>query len=352
VLRPLASALRAVVCAQHLQKAVSPAGAFTLDSGQRFPLSLQVALLAGPVRRLLVGDPAVYQLDLLAGAALDRVLATEALAAPGEIVLDQQTAQLIDSRVQRLIWRIDPASANRYALVPLWATANVPPAPLTVPRLGLPQVRPLLLPFVAQPLKVGLSEPPAEVRHVTLLGLRFSGMDYDGNAGATALLDGLVRKLQQLLHPYGGVLLQLAASTKATSTLMAFGMPNATATDGERAVRAAQELLALPQQLPWMRGLQLGVHQGLAYTGGCGSGERRSYGVFGEAVHGTERLVQASSPGTLLASLPVAQHTSSVFVWESAASLPQKGKAAAMAALRLVGLREAAQPLEERSLEV
>ena len=74
-------ALRAVACGLAMQKAMSPfAAAPTAGaSGERgrtseaVSFSVKVGVAAGSVRRFLVGDPQVQRLDVLAGAALERM---------------------------------------------------------------------------------------------------------------------------------------------------------------------------------------------------------------------------------------------------------------------------------------
>ena len=74
--------LRAVTAALALQAAMSA-----------FPrLGLKVAVTSGPVRRFVVGDPAVQLLDALTGATVARLATAEHLATRGEVLIDTATA--------------------------------------------------------------------------------------------------------------------------------------------------------------------------------------------------------------------------------------------------------------------
>ena len=86
--------LRAVTAALALQTAMSA-----------FPrLGLKVAVTTGPVRRFVVGDPAVQLLDALTGATVARLATAEHLATRGEVLIDTATADaLADSRYH---WRL------------------------------------------------------------------------------------------------------------------------------------------------------------------------------------------------------------------------------------------------------
>jgi len=49
-------------------------------------LAVRAAVVSGPVRRFLVGDPAIQIMDVLAGATLDQLAALEKQARPGEVI--------------------------------------------------------------------------------------------------------------------------------------------------------------------------------------------------------------------------------------------------------------------------
>lgn len=71
------------------------------------PLALKVAVAAGSIRRLLVGDPAVQGHDVFAGPLLARLGAAEQQAQAGGVVLDPATAARLAARL--------PAPARRGA---------------------------------------------------------------------------------------------------------------------------------------------------------------------------------------------------------------------------------------------
>lgn len=68
----------AATCALALQEAMGPFAAIPLPGGASATLSLKVALASGSARRLVVGDPLIQLLDVVAGATLDRLIVCRA----------------------------------------------------------------------------------------------------------------------------------------------------------------------------------------------------------------------------------------------------------------------------------
>ena len=66
----------------------------------RSKLALKTALVTGEVHRLVVGDPAIQSIDVLAGAVLDMLADVEHAAAQGEVVADSATVAILAARVQ------------------------------------------------------------------------------------------------------------------------------------------------------------------------------------------------------------------------------------------------------------
>src|SRR5262245_20273091 len=84
---------RAATAALAMQDAMAAFATLDLPGGATGRLALHCALIAGSGRRLLVGDPAIQQFDVLAGAALTRLNDLKEQAGWGETVLDRATAE-------------------------------------------------------------------------------------------------------------------------------------------------------------------------------------------------------------------------------------------------------------------
>src|SRR4051794_37022434 len=100
--------------------------AMTVAGGRTASLAMKVAVASGPAHRWLVGDRDIALLDVIAGATIARMATAEALAAPGEVVLDTASVALLGGRIRVREWRADPTTGDRYAAVAGLAGAVAP----------------------------------------------------------------------------------------------------------------------------------------------------------------------------------------------------------------------------------
>jgi adenylate cyclase len=183
-----------------------------------------------------VGDPAIQLLDVLVGAILDRVAAGEHLAASGEVLIDSPTAAALGQRAPVATWRVDASTGLRFAVL-----SPVPPtsiAPITT-EPGVPQaltsppahiLQPWLLPAVYARHHAGLGAFLTELRPVAILFVRFTGIEYDADPQAGAMLDRLICRVQAILARYDGSLLQLTIGDKGSFLYAASARRSATKT--------------------------------------------------------------------------------------------------------------------------
>jgi class 3 adenylate cyclase/tetratricopeptide (TPR) repeat protein len=313
------SGLRAAAAGLAVQQAMAP---FTSQA-----LAIKVSVVAGPVRRLVVGDPQQHIIDVLAGATLDRLSCVEKRAMAGEVVLDEATAIALAGGIAISAWRTDAATGERFAVV-ADRTAPVAGTPwLEFDKTRLPEdrLRPWLVPEVYARLHSGQDEFLAELRPVVVLFAHFTGIDYDADDQAGVKLDTFVRRAQTSLAEHGGTLLQLMFGDKGSTLYAAFGAPVAHEDDAERCAAVALELAALPASLGFINCIRIGISQGVAHAGAYGGKARRTFGVLGETVNLAARLMQAAAPGQILASQAVYQPLACTFAWEPQPDLQIKG---------------------------
>ena len=70
--------------------------------------------------------------------------------------------------------------------------------------------------------------------------------------------------------------------------------------DAHRAAVAALKLCQLARNAEYIKSIQIGISQGVARTGAYGGRMRRTYGVLGDAVNLSARLMQAAAPAQIL----------------------------------------------------
>jgi CheY-like chemotaxis protein len=288
--------LRAVACALAMQAAMGEFRTVTTPAQTTISLAIKVALVAGPARRLLVGDPQVQHIEALAGHTLDELTVGEQLADRGEILVQAALAAQVEQEIIIGDWRTDENSGGRFALV-TGLRGDVAPAPWPEALLReLPdeQARPWLLAPVYDMVHSGRGDFLAELRSATCLFLKFDGLDYDQDDRVGAKLDAFVRWVQGVLAHHDGYLVQLTIGDKGSYLLAAFGAPDGPEDHATRAVSAALELQAPPEALVFVTNVQIGLASGQMRAGSYGSAARRAYGVLGDKTNLAARLMQGA----------------------------------------------------------
>ncbi len=335
--------MQSTACALAIQQTMSRFAEIQTPNGTTVSLAIKVAVTTGPVRRFLVGDDDVQYIDVLAGATLDDMAAAESFAEKGDVVLGPAAMAQLEKYVSVSDWRTDDAG-NRYAVVdgltvPVTISA---PWPFIIPnQLPESKLMPWLLPPVYERLKqTGQRGFLAELRPAATLFLRFSGLDYDGDDAAGAKLDDYMRWVQNVLGRYEGYLLQLTVGDKGSYLYASFGAPIAHDDDAIRAVAAALELQSPPDEFQFIGKVQIGISQGRMRTGAYGGQLRRTYGVLGDEVNTSARLMGKANPGQILVSPVIQQAVSRSYQLQDLGAISLKGKAEPMMVYEVLGSRE------------
>ncbi|HEX3427161.1 MAG TPA: tetratricopeptide repeat protein [Acidimicrobiales bacterium] len=317
--------MRAVACAQSLERWMDDHAAEL--SGHEAPPKLKVAVATGSTRRFLVGDPAVQLIEGLAGSLVDDMAAVEHEALPGDVVLASSTRASLGSRV---------ATGERGVLIrSIGAVAEHPWPALAEDPENIDAVSPWLLPPVRSRLSAGLGDFLAELRPATALFLRFLGIGFETDPKALERLDTFVRAVQGVLTDYEGTLIQLTIGDKGSYLYAAFGAPVAHEDDSSRALLAALGLRRLSGRGKLVQPVSIGVAAGRLRAGAYGGAERRTYGVLGDTVNLSARLMQAAAPGEIIATQAVREATGGGFTWADMAPLTVKGKSLPVAVAKL-----------------
>jgi len=346
------SSLRAVFCALQMQQAMLPFAAITTPSGVQVSLGIKVAVAAGPVRRFLVGNPALQLLDVLAGQTLDRMARMEHLAQKGEILVGPEIVAHLGNQLEVAEWRVEAKAEERIAVITsLTLQPSNPPTfqpsnPPTFQPSGLlpeAQTRSWLQPAVYERLKAGGGRFLAELRSAVALFISFHGLDYDRDDSAGDKLDAYIRWVQDILSRYDGTILQLTIGDKGSYMYLSFGAPVSHGDDASRAVAAALELCNPPPVLNFIGPIQMGLSQGRMRTGAYGSQTRRTYGVLGSEANIAARLMSRAAPGQILVSKQVAEAAAKNFQFAYLETSPVKGRTEPIPIFEVIG-RQAVRP--------
>jgi adenylate cyclase len=334
---------RAATCALGMQVAMRQFASLDVAGVGVVSLAVKVAVAAGPATRFLVGDPAIQTIDVLAGETLQRLARAEHHAERGDVLLDEPAVEVLGSLVEKvgqsgeLKWQTDEETDERFAVLRA-LTDVVSPDPWTVledSAFTEEEIRPWLLPPVAERLFRGAGEFLTELRPAVSMFIRFGGIDYDGDPEADNQLNGFIEAVQEILNHYESYILQLTIGDKGSYLNTSFGAPIAHGDDVVRAVTAALELRDL--RWPGVGHLQIGIAQGRLRTGAYGGVTRRTYGVLGDEVNLAARLMMTAAPGEVVVDYAIRKAATDAFLWETMAPLHVKGKSNAIRASRLVG---------------
>ncbi len=282
---------RAVHCGLAMQARMDELGTDAVDSP-----ALKVIIATGAFRRFSVGDPAVRLLEVLAGPAVDRLVAIGSLAGPGEVLVDGATARRLGARLELDGWRLGPgrpAALVRAMLEPAG------PAPAAFVEIDAAHARRWLPAALHERLSHGDESLLGELRSVVALFAGFGGIDYAGD-DAGERLDAYARFAQDTLEDYGGTLFAIAVDAKGSYLCAGFGAPLTHGDDPLRAAATAVALRAPPAAAGGVEAGGIGLTRGRLYAGMYGGRTRRTFGLQGSEVNLAARLMENAAPGQIL----------------------------------------------------
>lgn len=321
--------LRAIACALAMQARLTQYAEITLPSGVQFHLAMKTAVVQGTARRFLIGDPDIQLIDVLAGETLDRLAAVEQMAKQGETLVE--TAVYQTHQAHLTIQAISKSKDNSLqCAVVTGLTVDVPKRPwpeFNIGTFGFEKMKQWLLPTVYNRIRSGQGEFLAELRPAVVLFLRFGGIDYDNDPDAGDKLDQFVQQIQRILTTYGGSLMHITIGDKGSYLSASFGAPIAHEDDSLRAASAALNVKTAVQTLPQIKSLQIGIASGQLRAGAYGGTHRRTYGLMGDTVNLSARLMQAAENGQILATTEIVDATKENFEWKKLPKIKVKGKA-------------------------
>jgi predicted ATPase/class 3 adenylate cyclase len=326
--------LRAAACAFAMQAVLSQYATITTPAGAVIALSIKVAIAAGPARRFCAGMPEQCLLDAIAGATVARMAEAERNANKGEVVLSREVAEALGAQAKLVEWRGSFAVISQ-----LHTTAPEAPWPALPPN-ALPedQVRAWLLPRVYEREQASQESFLAELRPTVALFLRFEGIDYDNDPDAGHKLNAFVQHAQRIAQQHEGTLIDLTIGDKGSYLYLSFGAPVAHDDDPLRAVAAALALRTPPEN-SGITEIQIGISMGRMRAGPIGGPTRRTYGVLGDEVNLSARLMSQAQPGQILISNRVALAIGKRYTLRHIGSVGLKGKLEPIEVWQVLGLK-------------
>lgn len=337
--RPSAFAL-AVACGLSLQLRMRHYAKLMFPDKSSISLTLKVAIASGPARRLVVGDPKIQLIDVLAGATVTRTATGEHLAQKGEVLVDQATVDALGNILTIQEWRHDPASGEGFAVI----TALTKPIPtpiissLDLGHFSPEQLRVWLHPPLYEREQAGQGPFLTEFRPCAILFIRFTGIEFDSHQ-AGSQLNSFVQLVQKTVARYSGTFMEMIIGDKGSYTHINFGGLTAHEDDARRAVNAALLLHDAARQIDFLQPLQIGITQGIIRVGAYGGQTRKTFSALGDEVNLAARLMMTASAGEILVSGHVYKAVEPYFVFEPRAPIALKGKAEPLPVFAVTGER-------------
>lgn len=261
----------------------------------KYGLAMRAGVGVGEFTALQLGGLAERWDLALVGEPLAQVGAAQTESAIGKVTLSPQAWHALGGA------GTDPSGREVWAgtgSITLDLFEPVPPRPLE--RLTLPPEAGTALwsfiPAAARTrLLAGQADWIGELRRLTVVFVDLPAL----TAGpAPAEAQKMIRELQDVLYHYEGSFVTLSVDEKGMKLLAVFGLPPmAHEDDPVRAVLAARQMLERLTRL----GVEcsIGVTTGRAFCGVLGGESRREYGVMGEVVNLSARLMQLAQGGIL-----------------------------------------------------
>ena len=340
---------RAVTCALEMQVVMERFATVHSPAGTPISMAVKLAVAVGSARRFAIGDPDIQIIDALAGGTLDKVAAGEQLANRGEVLVDETAVSAFNDLFTHE-WRVDK-NGRYFAVIGRLPPDNITPEKAWPSDLSLSDdiTRNWLLPAVCARISGG-SGFLAELRPAASLFLKFGGIDFDNDDDAGMKLDAFTRQAQQILRKYDGNLLQMPIGDKGSYFNASFGAPIAHDDDAARAVAAALDLVRLPDELGFITAVQIGISQGLMWTGAVGADVRHTYAMMGDQTNMSARLMGKAAPGQILISQAIVDDTAAICRFHALGAMQMKGSDEPMEVFSVIGRRQRVQEMGRYTL--
>jgi class 3 adenylate cyclase/tetratricopeptide (TPR) repeat protein len=307
-------ALRACAAAAAMRRRLREVG--RVRTGERnVVLRMSVGVHSGEYAMFVVGGS--HREFVIGGAGATNVVALEAAASAGQILLSPETAR-------RLPRSCVGAPTGPGVLLARPPTASEWKTPAGLPSPSDDVVERFLPVAVRAHLLSGSAAP--EHRTAAIAFLHFGGLDEvvasEGLAGAGSRLDEVVRLVQDAVERYDVCFLDSDIASDGMKIRLSAGAPRVVGDDEERMLLALRHIVECRPPLP----VRVGVHRGPVFTAQVGPAYRRWYAVMGDTVNLAARLMANAPAGRVYATGDVLRGAKTSFAQINLKPFAVKGK--------------------------
>lgn len=325
----------AIECALRMQAAMDEFASVHTSAGD-FPLRMKIGISEGAIYNTTIGSEEGEMQPVFAGLPLARCQQAEDHAAAGEIVVDAGVARRIPGRLEigeaRGTFRLILGGRNLSVLPPV--------CPIDVSSLQngqaaelLERLKPYLSAQLVQRIQQGQIGVYGEHRLVTVMFVKFGGLNYDWEPQVGEALQIYFSVIQGCVARYGGRLNEVDIGSSGGTLVIFFGAPTAYEDNELRAVSCAWEMQQAISQVRMRAGgaaqnLQqsIGVSTGTLFVGDVGGPLRRVYAAVGDEVNLAARLMDLAEWGEVVVTRQIQKRSVSRFEFESMGEVKLKGK--------------------------
>ena len=316
-----AHAVRATRAAWVMQNTIGRVGKVPTSRGT-MRVRMSVGVHTGEFHFMLVGKR--FKDLVVAGPAMTTTAQMEAIADPGEVVVSDSTAALLEPDSTRLL-----AVEGHLLITP-------PDAPL-LPRHSALEADVDLGGFFDPVLRdhLMMSRGDFEHRAVAAAFVAFSGTDglleSQGTTAMYAAIDEVVSRVQNIAADHGVVVLTTDLAEDGGKFLLVSGVPNKPGNDAARVLATVTSIVAISSPLT----LRAGVTYGRVFAGDFGAPFRGTYSLAGDVINLAARLAYCAGDREVLTTAGVLERTDGSFVAHPLPPLTLKGKSEPIHALRV-----------------
>ena len=302
---------RAVAAASSMRARLREASTFTTTAG-KVTLRMSVGGHTGTFHLFLTGDS--HRELIVAGPAATELVAMEASASTGQILLSPALAAAVPKRNRGRETGQGVLLAGR----------------VEADRFGIESIAPGgdLTAFIPLALREAVMDGGVDPDHrpVTVAFIHFSHFDHavadSGGEEAARALDDLVRSVQHAVDARGLTFLGTDIASDGGKIILAAGAPNVSGNDEELMLLALREIVSSEHSLP----LEIGVARGHVFAGEIGPFYRRTYTVMGDSVNLAARLMARAGPDQILTTPEVLAGSRTLFETSELEAFLVKGK--------------------------
>ncbi len=295
--------LRAVAACLKINEVIAPFSDLTSASGRKVSLALKMSIVAGPIRRMVLGDPKIHIMDVIAGYAVNLIPEVQDIVKRGEIVIPKAIVE----RFPEITYGEErySESMNEYVVCTgLTKEISTDPWP-EIPALSLDALKPWVLPPVFDRITAGHQDFIIEIRLSVVCFLKFSFRDHNQENYTLDIIEDFICKVQHTIQEFDGQVFQITFGDKGNNIFFGFGAPISNEDDIERALNTSFRLMELKKTLPYLDQLEMGISMGHFRAGPYGGKSRSTYACLGEHANLAARLMSHALPGQILVSQPI-----------------------------------------------